>query len=139
MGPDLIDKPLAWAHFYKEYRSAVLFAHTLLAHLAVAVLTVTRFRTRPLCRCLHRPYRPRPHLVLSATFYWPLRVAHVWGKRSEQEEIGKAYWIAFTAAQSCGPGSWAVCSPSPGLSGVIASTARMLDFLLTGKARRQGE
>ena len=33
------------------------------------------------------------------TFYWPLRGwrFHVWGKQgSEQEEIGKAYWFAFT-------------------------------------------
>jgi hypothetical protein len=33
------------------------------------------------------------------TFYWPLRGLrfHVWRKQgSEQEEIGKAYWFAFT-------------------------------------------
>src|SRR6188768_3787397 len=35
VGPDLVDKPLAWAYFYKKYKSAVLFAHTLLAHAAV--------------------------------------------------------------------------------------------------------
>ncbi len=32
-GPDLIDKPLATAYFYRKYKSAVLFAHTLLANL----------------------------------------------------------------------------------------------------------
>ena len=30
MGPDLIDKPLAWLYFYRRYGSAVLFAHTLI-------------------------------------------------------------------------------------------------------------
>jgi hypothetical protein len=100
LGPDLVDKPLAWAYFYKRYKAAVLFAHTLLAHLGVLWLTVGRL----------------PHLWFYAlafvghalldrlwyfpnTFYWPLRGwrFHVWGKRgSEQSEITKAYWYAFT-------------------------------------------
>lgn len=100
MGPDLVDKPLAWAYFYRRYRSAVLFAHTLLANIGVAFLAARRV----------------PHLQVYAlaflghaildrlwhfpdTFYWPLRGwrFHVWGKRgSEQAAIGQAYWIAFT-------------------------------------------
>ena len=100
MGSDLVDKPLAAAYFYRKHRSAVLFAHTLLAYAGVAGLTARRF--------------PRGwvyglaflgHAVLDRiwffpdTFYWPLRGwhFHVWGKRgSEQEQIGLAYWYAFT-------------------------------------------
>jgi inner membrane protein len=100
IGPDLVDKPLAWVYFYKRYKSAVLFAHTLIAHLAV--LWVVGY------------YAPRAwlyglafagHALLDRlwhfpnTFYWPFRGwrFHVWGKRgSEQSEIAKAYWYAFT-------------------------------------------
>jgi hypothetical protein len=123
IGSDLVDKPLAWAYFYRKHKSAVLFAHTLLAYVAVVILTA---------RCLFQhaaPWTDRPtltktpnageqipqlwvyaaafvgHALLDRlwffpdTFYWPLRGLrfHVWRKRgSEQEEIGKAYWIAFT-------------------------------------------
>lgn len=100
IGPDLIDKPLAWAYFYRKYKSAVLFAHTLLAHLAVLVLV----------------WRKAPHFLVYAlafnghalldrlwlfrdTWYWPFRGwrFHVWRKRgSEQEEMARAYWYAFT-------------------------------------------
>src|SRR5262245_5826796 len=44
MGPDLIDKPLAALYFYRRYRSAVLFAHTLLVHLGVLSLALSRLR-----------------------------------------------------------------------------------------------
>ena len=100
VGPDLIDKPLAWAYFYRRYKSAVLFAHTLLAHLTIIVLTV--FRAPHLW--LHATAFVG-HIVLDRiwffpdTFYWPFRgwQFHVWGKRgSEQEKIGLAYWFAFT-------------------------------------------
>jgi inner membrane protein len=100
MGPDLIDKPLAWAYFYKRYKSAVLFAHTLLAYLAV-VWATARFAQQWWTYSLAF----LGHAVLDRlwffpnTFYWPFRGwrFHVWGKRgSEQAEIGKAYWIAFT-------------------------------------------
>jgi hypothetical protein len=100
VGPDLFDKPLAWAYFYKRYKAAVLFAHTLLANLGVLWLM------------RHAPARKWPyaaaflgHAVLDRiwyfpdTFYWPLRGwrFHVWGKRgSEQTEIGRAYWVTFT-------------------------------------------
>jgi len=43
VGPDLVDKPLAWAYFYKRYKAAVLFAHTLLAQLGVLWWTAGRF------------------------------------------------------------------------------------------------
>ncbi len=99
-GPDLIDKPLATVYFYRRYKSAVLFAHTLLADLAVIWVTVAR-----LPRWWVYAAAFLGHAVLDriwmypATFYWPGRGwrFHVWGKRgSEQEQIGKAYWYAFT-------------------------------------------
>lgn len=99
-GPDLIDKPLAYAYFYKRYKSAVLFAHTLIAFLLVGWLGQ---RSAPRWRVYAWAFIG--HGVLDRiwnfhnTFYWPLRGwrFHVWGKRgSEQEEIGKAYWFAFT-------------------------------------------
>jgi hypothetical protein len=139
VGQDLIDKPLAWLYFYRRYKSAVLFAHTLLAQVAVVLLTVFRY----------------PHLWLystafvghsfldriwnfPSTFYWPLRGwrFHVWGKQgSEQEKIGLAYWFAFTRR----PELWGW-----ELGGILALAlflwrhhlyrpARLLGFLLTGK------
>ncbi len=100
MGPDLIDKPLAALYFYRRYKAAVLFAHTLLAHLLVFGWVV---RKRP-----HWwPYLAafNGHALLDRlwlfhdTWYWPLRGwrFHVWGKRgSEQADIKLAYWYAFT-------------------------------------------
>jgi len=107
MGPDLIDKPLALAYFYKRYKSAVLFAHTLLANVGVVGMAWL---------CSSAPYASHSrrwpyvvaflgHAVLDRlwyfpnTFYWPLRGwrFHVWGKRgSEQQDIGRAYWVTFT-------------------------------------------
>lgn len=100
VAPDLVDKPLAAAYFYRRYKSAVLFAHTLLANVLVASVMAWRWRR-------YRPYTFAflGHALLDrlwlfpATFYWPARGwrFHVWGKRgSEQERIGKAYWYAFT-------------------------------------------
>jgi hypothetical protein len=100
LGPDLIDKPLAWAYFYKKYKSAVLFAHTLIANLAV-VWAVGWFWPRLWIYGLAY----LGHALLDRlwyfpnTLYWPLRGwrFHVWGKRgSEQKEIASAYWVAFT-------------------------------------------
>ena len=100
MGPDLIDKPLAWAYFYKRYKSAVLFAHTLLANISVLWLAKR-------CDKRYWPYVAAflGHALLDRlwyfpkTFYWPLLgwCFHVWGKRgSEQEDIRRAYWVTFT-------------------------------------------
>ncbi len=100
VGPDLIDKPLAWAYFYRRYKSAVLFAHTLLAQIGVVLVTQQRFP-----QLWRYALAFLGHALLDRlwyfpdTFYWPLRGwrFHVWGKRgSEQTEIGKAYWVAFT-------------------------------------------
>lgn len=99
-GPDLIDKPMAAAHFYRRYKSAVLFAHTLLFNLAVLWLTVGRFRRLAVYAAAFLGHALLDRLwMFPDTFYWPLRGwrFHVWGKRgSEQTEIGKAYWYAFT-------------------------------------------
>ncbi len=100
MGPDLIDKPLALAYFYKRYRSAVLFAHTLIANGVALYLTL---RGIPKTRSYGAAFLG--HALLDRlwffpdTFYWPLRGwrFHVWRKQgSEQEKIGNAYWYAFT-------------------------------------------
>ncbi|MFO7630944.1 MAG: metal-dependent hydrolase [Caldilinea sp.] len=99
-GPDLIDKPLAAAYFYRRYKSAVLFAHTLLANLLVLWLTLGRLRSLGVYAAAFLGHALLDRLwMFPNTFYWPLRGwrFHVWGKRgSEQEEIGKAYWYAFT-------------------------------------------
>ncbi|HXF62974.1 MAG TPA: metal-dependent hydrolase [Caldilineaceae bacterium] len=100
MGPDLVDKPLAWAYFYRKHRSAVLFAHTLLAFLALVVLTARRFPRLWVYTAAFAGHAILDRLwFYPDTFYWPLRGwrFHVWRKQgSEQEEIGKAYWFAFT-------------------------------------------
>ena len=100
MGADLIDKPLAALYFYRRYKSAVLFAHTLLFHLAVLFTTLWK-------RPRWWPYAVafNGHVVLDRlwlfqdTFYWPFRGwrFHTWQKAgSEQKDIKRAYWYAFT-------------------------------------------
>jgi len=100
MGSDLIDKPFAALYFYRRYRAAVLFAHSLLLHLAVMVTTLWR-------RPEWWPYALafNIHMLLDRlwhfhdTFYWPLRGwrFHSWRKAgSEQEDIKQASWRAFT-------------------------------------------
>jgi hypothetical protein len=100
IGPDLVDKPLAALYFYRRYKSAVLFAHTLLLNLLFTAFWLRNFPQAPsyLGAWLGHAVLDRlwffPH-----TFYWPLRGwrFHVWGKRgSEQPEMSMAYWYAFT-------------------------------------------
>ncbi len=100
MGSDLVDKPLAWAYFYERHKSAVLFAHTLIAYAAVAWLTLRRF---PRLRLLGVAFLGHALLdriwMFRDTFDRPLRGwrFHEWKKQgSEQEKIGNAYWHAFT-------------------------------------------
>ena len=98
--PDLIDKPLAWAYFYKRYHAAVLFAHTLLANLAVLAVSSRKRRWA-------QPYVLAflGHAIIDRlwffpdTFFWPLRGwrFHEWKKKgSEQTDIRRAYWTTFT-------------------------------------------
>jgi hypothetical protein len=100
MGPDLIDKPLAAAYYYRRYKSAVLFAHTLIAHLIVFGVTLWK-------KPHWWPYALafNGHALLDRlwlfhnTWYWPFRgwQFHVWGKAgSQQQDIKLAYWYAFT-------------------------------------------
>jgi inner membrane protein len=100
MGSDLVDKPLAWAYFYRRYRAAVLFAHTFLFYAGVVWLTLGR-----LPHLATYSAAILGHALLDriwyypATFYWPLRGwrFHVWRKEgSEQAEMKMAYWHAFT-------------------------------------------
>jgi hypothetical protein len=100
IGPDLVDKPLAAVYFYRKYKSAVLFAHTLLASVLVVGVTAWRWpRLWPYTLAFLGHALLDRLWLFPATFYWPTRGwrFHVWGKRgSEQEQIGKAYWYAFT-------------------------------------------
>lgn len=100
VGSDLIDKPLALAYFYKRYKSAVLFAHTSLFYGGLCILTGRYFPHywRYALAFIGHALLDRLWLFPN-TFYWPLRGwrFHVWGKRgSEQNELGRAYWVTFT-------------------------------------------
>ncbi len=98
--PDLVDKPLAALYFYRRFKAAMLFAHTLLAQLLVLGITVTKAPQRwpyALAFLLHG-LEDRLWLFRD-TFWWPLRGwrFHVWRKQgSEQQDIRYAYWHAFT-------------------------------------------
>ncbi|HEX8683227.1 MAG TPA: metal-dependent hydrolase [Ardenticatenaceae bacterium] len=100
VAPDLIDKPLAWAYFYKRYKSAVLFAHTLMAHVAVLLLVWRRAPRLLVYGLAFNGHALADRLWLfHDTWYWPFRGwrFHVWRKRgSEQDDIKLAYWYAFT-------------------------------------------
>jgi hypothetical protein len=143
--PDLIDKPLALAYFYRRYKSAVLFGHTLLAHLLVLFLVWRRFPHWWVYGLAFVGHAMLDRLwFFRDTFYWPLRGwrFHVWGKRgSEQEKIGQAYWIAFTRRPELW--RWEV-------GGMIALAwfvwrhrlyrwPRLLDFVLTGRVRTDSQ
>ena len=98
-GPDLIDKPLAAVYFYGRFKSAMLFAHTLLAQLGVAVMMSRVPGWWPyLLAFLAHGLQDRLWMFRD-TFWWPLRGwnFHVWSQRgSEQTDIKRAYWYAFT-------------------------------------------
>jgi len=100
VGPDLIDKPLAALYFYRRYKAAVLFAHTLLMHLAVTVVTLWQKPRLWLYALAFNGHALTDRLwFFPNTFYWPFRGwrFHVWQKAgSEQADIKWAYWRAFT-------------------------------------------
>lgn len=99
-GPDLIDKPLAALYFYRKYKAAVLFAHTLLVHLAVLLFVVCKRPTWWLYGLAFNGHAILDRLWwFKDTWYWPFRGwrFHAWGKRgSEQADLKLAYWYAFT-------------------------------------------
>lgn len=97
--PDLIDKPLAAAYFYRRHRSAMLFAHTLLAQLAVIAATAVGVIRWPYALAFLLHGLQDRLWQFHDTFWWPLRgwQFHVWRKQgSEQPDIRHAYWHAFT-------------------------------------------
>jgi len=99
-GSDLIDKPLAWAYFYRRHRAAVLFAHTLLAYAAAFWIGFLRWPRFSLFAAAFIGHGILDRIwYFHDTFYWPLRGwrFHVWRKQgSEQGRIGHAYWYTFT-------------------------------------------
>lgn len=145
VGPDLVDKPLAWAYFYKRYKAAVLFAHTLLTQLGVLWWTVGRAP-----RLWVYTLAFLGHVLLDRiwyfpnTFYWPLRGwrFHVWGKQgSEQPAIGRAYWVTFTRRRELW--IWEL----GGLLALLWFVGRhqlyrprlLWKFILTGRLKRGGD
>lgn len=100
LGSDLIDKPLALAYFYKKYKSAVLFAHTLLAYAFVFWLGMTRLRRWRVYTMAFVGHGLLDRVWLFRdTFWWPFLGWRftVWGKQgSQQEKISQAYWVTFT-------------------------------------------
>lgn len=106
-GSDLFDKPLSALYFYRRFRSALLFAHTLLAYLVMPLVMLWR-------RPKWWPYVAAfvGHALLDRlwffpdTFLWPLRGwrFHVWQHGAEEGgDIKQAYWRTFTRL----PGLWA--------------------------------
>lgn len=100
VGSDLVDKPFAVLYFYRRYRAAVLFAHTLLAHLTVMVVILwKRPKWWPYALAFNGHVLIDRLWLFHDTFYWPFRGwrFHVWQKAgSEQQDIKQAYWYAFT-------------------------------------------
>jgi hypothetical protein len=99
-GPDFIDKPLAVVYFYRRYKAAVLFGHTLLIHLAVLGVAVWRKpKGWPYLLAFNGHALLDRLWLFHDTWYWPFRGwrFHVWGKAgSEQVDMRLAYWYAFT-------------------------------------------
>ena len=100
MGPDLIDKPLAALYFYRKYKAAVLFAHTLLVHGGLLAYVLWRKPAWWRYALVFNGHALLDRLWLfPRTWYWPFLgwQFHRWGKRgSEQTDIKLAYWYAFT-------------------------------------------
>jgi hypothetical protein len=100
MGSDLVDKPLAALYFYRRYKAAVLFGHTLLLHLALMGTILWKKRNWwPYVLAFNGHALVDRLWFFPNTFYWPLRGwrFHVWQKAgSEQASIRRAYWHAFT-------------------------------------------
>lgn len=143
VGPDLLDKPLAAAYFYRRYRSAVLFAHTLVTNLLIIWVTLARFPQVWVYTSAWVGHAVLDRLwFFPRTFYWPLRGWRFqeWRKQgSEQEEIGKAYVSAFAKRRELW--AWEV-------GGLLALAffvwrhklyrrERLASFVLTGRVWRE--
>ena len=143
-GPDLLDKPLAALYFYRKYKSAVLFAHTLIVHLGLFLFTVWKKpRWWPYALAFNG------HAILDRlwffhdTWYWPFRgwKFHTWGKQgSEQEDIKLAYWHAFTKRPELW--GWELGGLLAGLFFVMRNRLykpqRLWHLLKTGRMKAEG-
>jgi hypothetical protein len=100
MGSDLIDKPLAALYFYRRYKAAVLFGHTLLLHfLVMFVMLWKKTGWWPYVLAFNGHILVDRLWYFQDTLFWPLRGwrFHIWQKAgSEQGDIRQAYWHAFT-------------------------------------------
>lgn len=140
IGPDLIDKPLAALYFYRRYKSAVLFAHTLLAHLGLLLYILWKKPAWSTYGLVFNGHALLDRLWLFRnTWYWPFYgwSFQVWGKAgSEQEEIGRAYWYAFTRRPELW--GWELGGLLAGLWFVarhrLYRPARLGQFLQTGRS-----
>ena len=129
MASDLVDKPLAAAYFYRKHKAAVLFAHTLLAYIAVAAWTWQRWP-----RGAVYGVTMLGHAVLDRIWFFPddLLLAlrgwrfHVWrqSRAQSRKRSAKPIGLPCRAAQSCGCGRSAGCLPWHGSSGVTGSMCR---------------
>ncbi|MEM7031963.1 MAG: hypothetical protein AAF629_20585 [Chloroflexota bacterium] len=137
MGPDLIDKPLALAYFYRAHGSAVLFAHTGFTHLAVLLFTlIKRPKIWPYLLAFNG------HAILDRlwffpdTWYWPFRgwQFHEW-KQEEKKDLSVAYWEAFTRRPELV--RWELIGLLAGLWLVwrhrLYQPQRLLHFIVTGE------
>lgn len=137
--PDLLDKPLAAAYFYKHQRAALLYAHTLIANLAVLLITLWRFPHKLVYALAYISHGIEDRLwYFPQTLYWPLRgwQFHRWtGRGSEHNAMQNAYITAFTRrpeiiiyeAGALLAGLWFL------LSNKLYQPTRLLYFLKTGK------
>lgn len=97
MGPDILDKPLALLYFYRKYKAAVLFAHTLLVHLVVLGYTLWKQpRGWPYLLAFNGHALLDRLWFFPNTWYWPFLGWRFTVWHNNQAELGNAYWHAFT-------------------------------------------
>jgi hypothetical protein len=127
MGPDLIDKPLAALYFYRKYKAAVLFAHTLLVHGGLLAYVLWR---KPAWWRYALVFNG--HALLDRLWLFPRTcTGPCWAGSFIAGANGAASrrtsnWPTGTlspVARSCGGGSWAACWPGCGLLGATGSIA----------------
>jgi hypothetical protein len=102
MGSDVVDKPLAWAHFYEKYKSAVLFAHTLI------ILRICRHPDhRQAAAVLDLRAAFVGHAILDRIWLFPIHLLLALARLafsclgqagSEQEKIGRLLVCFYPAA-----------------------------------------
>jgi len=139
MASDLVDKPLAALYFYRRFGTAILFAHTLLAYLAVPVVTLWRApRWWPYALAFAGHALVDRMWFFPDTFWWPFRGwrFHVWRNVEEgPRDIKRAYWRTFTRKRSLWV--WELGGLVAGLWFVLSNRLyrldRLRDFLRSGR------